>query len=234
MTRPVAIIGGTGAEGFGLALRWARAGKSIVVGSRDAERARHAAEQIKQKVGANAEVSGEENIQACVSADIVVLTIPFEHHAATLKQLKSALRPGTIVVDATVPLAASVGGRATRTLGLWEGSVAQQTAETLPKEVSVVSAFHNISSELLKGDDSIDCDVIVCGDNAQANLEVRKLAAEIPGIRAVDGGKLENTRIVEQIAALLIGFNIRNKGHHCGIRITGLPDAAYRSWSGSG
>jgi len=227
--RSIAMIGGTGAEGFGLALRWARAGETIIIGSRDATRAREAAVKIRQDVGAGAKVTGEENGAACAAADLVVLTIPFEIHAAILKQLRPALRPGTIVVDTTVPLAASVGGRATRTLGLWEGSVAQQTAESLPKEILVVSAFHNISSELLKGDQAIDCDVIVCGDHAEVNLEVRRLAARIPGVRAIDGGRLENTRIVEQIAALLIGFNIRNKGHHSGIRITGLPDAAYRS-----
>jgi NADPH-dependent F420 reductase len=226
--RSIAIIGGTGAEGFGLALRWARAGETIIIGSRDVTRAREAAVKITQDIGASAKVTGEENAAACAAADVVVLTIPFEIHATILKQLRPAMRPGTIVVDATVPLAASVGGRATRTLGLWEGSVAQQTAESLPREIPVVSAFHNISSELLKGNQEIDCDVIVCGDNAEVNLEVRRLAAKIPGVRAIDGGRLENTRIVEQIAALLIGFNIRNKGHHCGIRITGLPDAAYR------
>jgi 8-hydroxy-5-deazaflavin:NADPH oxidoreductase len=228
-TRSIAIIGGTGAEGFGLALRWTRAGETVIIGSRDAQRARDAAEKIEQSAGASAKVSGDENVAACSAADLVVLTVPFENHAAILKQLKPALRPGSIVVDTTVPLAASVGGRATRTLGLWEGSVAQQTAETLPKEISVVSAFHHISSELLKGDNPIDCDVIVCGDDPQANREIRKLAAKIPGVRAVDGGKLENSRIVEQIAALLIGLNIRNKGHHSGIRITGLPDVAYET-----
>lgn len=227
--RPIAIIGGTGAEGFGLALRWARAGETILIGSRDVTRAREAATKIKQDIGASAKVTGEENGAACAHADVIVLTIPFENHATILKQLKPAIRPGTIVVDSTVPLAASVGGRATRTLGLWEGSVAQQTAESLPKEISVVAAFHNISSELLRGDQEIDCDVIVCGDNPEDKLEVRRLAAKIPGVRAIDGGKLENTRMVEQIAAMLIGFNIRNKGHHSGIRITGLPDAAYRS-----
>ncbi len=228
-TRSIAIIGGTGAEGFGLALRWAQAGETVIIGSRDAQRAREAAEKIKQNAGANAKVSGDENVAACSAADLVVLTVPFESHAAILKQLKPSLRRGSIVVDTTVPLAASVGGRATRTLGLWEGSVAQQTAETLPKEISVVSAFHNISSELLKGDHPIDCDVIVCGDDPQANLEIRKLAAKIPGVRGVDGGKLENSRIVEQIAALLIGLNIRNKGSHSGIRITGLPGVAYET-----
>jgi NADPH-dependent F420 reductase len=227
--RSIAIIGGTGAEGFGLALRWVRAGETVIIGSRDSKRAQEAADKIKQAVGANAKVSGNENVAACASADLIVLTVPFENHAAILKQLKPAIRPGCIVVDTTVPLAASVGGRATRTLSLWEGSVAQQTAETLSKEISVVSAFHNISSELLKEDAPIDSDVIVCGDNAEANLEVRKLASKIPGVRAIDGGKLENSRIAEQIAALLIGFNIRNKGHHSGVRITGLPDSAYHT-----
>jgi 8-hydroxy-5-deazaflavin:NADPH oxidoreductase len=227
--RAIAIIGGTGDEGFGLALRWARAGETVIIGSRDAKRAQEASDKINHAVGDHAKVSGDENVAACASADLIVLTVPFENHAAILKQLKPAIRSGSIIVDTTVPLAASVGGRATRTLGLWEGSVAQQTAETLPKEIAVASAFHNISSELLKGNDAIDSDVIVCGDNANANLEVRQLAAKIPGIRAIDGGKLENTRIVEQIAALLIGFNIRNKGHHSGIRITGLPDSAYKS-----
>jgi 8-hydroxy-5-deazaflavin:NADPH oxidoreductase len=228
-TRSIAVIGGTGAEGFGLALRWARAGENVVIGSRDPKRAQEAAEKIKVEIGAAARISGDENVAACAAADLIVLTIPFENHAAMLKQLKPAIRPGSVVIDTTVPLAASVGGRATRTLSLWEGSVAQQTAETLSKEIAVVSAFHNISSELLKGNDPIDCDVIVCGDNPQANVEVRKLAAKIPGVRAVDGGKLENSRIAEQIAAMLIGFNIRNKGHHSGIRITGLPESAYKS-----
>ncbi len=226
--RPIAIIGGTGAEGFGLALRWAQAGESVILGSRDAQRAQDAAEKINQKVGGDAKVSGAENSAACASADLIVLTVPFEGHAAILKQLKPVLRPGSIVVDTTVPLAASVGGRATRTLGLWEGSAAQQTAEALPKEISVVAAFHNASAELLNAEGPIDCDVIVCGDNATANQEIRKLAAQLPGVRAIDGGKLENARIVEQITALLIGLNIRHKGHS-GLRITGLPDAAYRT-----
>ena len=122
------------------------------------------------------------------------MTVPFEGHAAILKQIKPAVHPGSIVVDTTVPLAASVGGRATRTLGLWEGSVAQQTAETLSKEISVVAAFNNASAELLNAEGPIDCDVIVCGDDASANAEVRRLAAKIPGVRAIDGGKIERTR----------------------------------------
>ncbi len=112
-------------------------------------------------------ISGDENVAACAAADLLVLTVPFEGHAALLKQLKPAIRPGSIVIDATVPLAASVGGRATRTLGVWQGSAAQQTAELVPKGVSVVAAFQNVSAELLNGDDPVDCDVIVCSDDAK-------------------------------------------------------------------
>jgi NADPH-dependent F420 reductase len=227
MTRPIAVLGGTGPEGFGLALRWAQAGETVIIGSRDAKRAQDAALKIKEKAGVKAQVSGEENTAACAAADLLVLTIPFEGHAALLKQLKPAIRPGSIVIDATVPLAASVGGRATRTLGVWQGSAAQETAELVPQGVSVVAAFQNVSAELLNAEGPVDCDVIVCSDDTKAGQVVRALAARIPGVRAIDGGKLENARIVEQITALLIGLNIRHKGHS-GIRITGLPAAAYR------
>jgi 8-hydroxy-5-deazaflavin:NADPH oxidoreductase len=224
-SRPIAVLGGTGPEGFGLALRWAQAGETVIIGSRDAKRAQDAADKIKQRIsGAN--ISGNENIAACAAADLLALTIPFEGHAALLKQLKPALRPGSIVIDTTVPLAASVGGRASRTLGVWQGSAAQETAELVPKGISVVAAFHNVGAELLNADGPVDCDVIVCSDDPAAIQIVRNLATKIPGVRAIDGGKLENARIVEQITALLIGLNIRHKGHS-GIRITGLPPAAY-------
>jgi NADPH-dependent F420 reductase len=226
MPRTIAVLGGTGAEGFGLALRWARAGETVIIGSRDATRAREAAAKITAAVGGDAKVSGEENNAACAAADLVVLTIPFEGHCALLKQIKPAIRPGSILVDTTVPLAASVGGRATRTLGIWEGSAAQQAAELAPPGISVVAAFHNTSADILNGDAPVDCDVIVCSDDAAAAKTVRTLAAQIPGVRAIDGGKLENARILEQITALLIGLNIRHKGHS-GIRITGLPEKAY-------
>jgi 8-hydroxy-5-deazaflavin:NADPH oxidoreductase len=225
MPRTIAVLGGTGPEGYGLAVRWARAGETVIVGSRDAKRAQDAAAKIKAAVS-NARVSGDENIAACASGDLLVLTVPFEGHAALLKQIKPAIRSGSIVVDTTVPLAASVGGRATRTLGIWQGSAAQETAELVPKGVSVVAAFHNASAELLNADGPVDCDVIVCSDDPNATQEVRSLAAKIPGVRAIDGGKLETARILEQITALLIGLNIRHKGHS-GIRITGLPSKAY-------
>jgi len=225
--RAIAILGGTGPAGTGLALRWARAGETIIIGSRDAGRANECAEKIKERAGSSAQVSGMENSAACAAAEILMLTVPFEGQAGLLKQLKPAIRPGSILIDATVPLAASLGGRASRTVGVWQGSAAQQAAELLPKGVSVAAAFHNLSAELLNGDDSLDCDVVVCSDDPAASQVARELAAKLPGVRAIDGGKLENARIVEQITALLIGLNIRHKGH-AGIRITGLPEEAYR------
>jgi hypothetical protein len=222
MSGPIAVLGGTGKEGLGLVRRWAKARETVVIGSRDGARARAAAEGIK-RIDPGAQVTGEENAAACAAANIIVLTVPFEGHAALLKQIKPSIRAGAIVIDATVPLAASVGGRASRTLGVWQGSAAQQTAELLPKEVPVVAAFQNLGSELLNGEGPVDCDVIVCGDSPEANQMVRTLAAKIEGVRAIDGGKLENARILEQITALLIGLNIRHKAH-TGIRITGLPN----------
>jgi hypothetical protein len=212
---------------MGLAIRWARAGETVILGSRDAARARESAAAVSEKSSGAAPVSGMENGAACSAANILVLTVPFENQASLLKQLKPAIRPGSILIDATVALAAGVGGRASRTLGLWQGSSAQQAAELVPAGVSVVAAFHNLSAELLHGEAPLDCDVIVCSDDPAAAQLARALASRIPGVRALDGGKLENARILEQITALLIGLNIRHKGH-AGIRITGLPPEAYR------
>jgi 8-hydroxy-5-deazaflavin:NADPH oxidoreductase len=227
-SHPIVVLGGTGPAGMGLALRWARAGEVIIIGSRNSQRAQEAAEKIKHEAGDQARISGMENSAACAAADTLVLTVPFEGQAALLKQLKPAIRPGSVLIDATVALAASVGGRASRTLGVWQGSSSQQAAELVPKGVRVAAAFHNLSAELLDGDEALDCDVIVCSDDESANQLTRALAAKIPGVRAIDGGKLENARILEQITALLIGMNIRHKGHG-GIRITGLPKEAYIS-----
>ena len=228
ISRAIAIIGGTGPAGTGLALRWARAGETVIIGSRDAARARQTAETVRKRAGTNAQVSGMENSAACAASDLLVLTVPFEGQAALLKQLKPALRPSSVLIDATVPLAASVGGRASRTVGVWQGSAAQQTAELVPKGVSVAAAFQNLSADVLNGDEDVDCDVIVCSDDPDATQIAMELATKIARARAIDGGKLENARIVEQITALLIGLNIRHKGHG-GIRITGLPESAYKT-----
>ncbi len=223
MSQAIAVLGGTGPLGFGLALRWARAGETVIVGSRDASRAREAAARIQQAVP-SAKVSGITNDAACQATDLLALTVPFEGQAALLKQLKPAMKPGSILIDATVPLAAAVGGRATRTLGVWQGSAAQQTAELVAKGITVVAAFQNVSADILNGEHPVECDVIVCSDDPEAVKTVSALAEKIPGVRAIDGGKLETARILEQITAMLIGFNIRFKAHGCGIRITGIPE----------
>src|SRR5205807_3543252 len=142
VSRTISIIGGTGPAGMGLALRWARAGEKVIVGSRDAARARETAAKIAERVGGSPQVTGLENSAACAASDLLVLTVPFEGQADLLKQLKPAIRASSVLIDATVPLAASVGGRASRTIGVWQGSAAQQTAELVPKGVSVAAAFH--------------------------------------------------------------------------------------------
>ncbi len=218
----IAIVGGTGPEGSGLALRWARAGESVVIGSRDAERARTTAAQIAEKSGALGSVEGVDNAVAVKMCDIVVLTVPFSGQADLLKQLKPSFRAGTILIDATVPLAAAVGGRATRVLGVWQGSAAEQAQEVVGKNVVVAAAFHSLSATVLEGDGEVDCDVIVCSDDDRARQAASDLALKIPGVRAIDGGKLENARIVESMTALLITLNIRHKVHGAGWRVTGL------------
>ena len=216
MADPVAIIGGTGAIGYGLALRWARAGVPVIIGSRDAGRAREAA----QRTGAQ---EGRENADAARETPIVVLTVPFRSQSETLTNLKGALREGQILVDCTVPLAAAVSGRATRTLGVWQGSAAQQAAEMAPDGVRVVAALHTVGAPTLADLDApLDEDVLICGDRKADKREVAALIARIEGLRPVDAGRLEQARIVESITALLIGVNARYKTH-AGIRLTGLP-----------
>jgi NADPH-dependent F420 reductase len=203
-------------------LRWARAGESVIIGSRDGERAKSAATQLAQRVGHLGSVEGAENSVAVKMCDTVVLTVPFSGQADLLRQLKPSLRQGTILIDATVPLAAAVGGRSTRVLGVWQGSAAEQAAEIVGKGIPVASAFHSLSATVLNSDQDVDCDVIVCSDYDGARQVASELAVKIPGVRAIDGGKLENARIVEAMTALLITLNIRHKVHAAGWRVTGL------------
>jgi 8-hydroxy-5-deazaflavin:NADPH oxidoreductase len=223
MSRAIAIVGGTGPEGYGLALRWARAGETVIIGSRDLGRAQDAAARIAAKLASQGQVQGLENPAAVAAAEVVVLTVPFTGQATLLRQLKPAFRPGAMLIDTTVPLAASIGGRATRSLGVWQGSAAQQAAELVPKGVAVAAAFQNLSAELLHADEPVDCDVIVCSDDDRARQVASELAEKIPGVRALNGGSLENARIVEQLTALLITLNLRYGVHKAGLRITGLP-----------
>jgi NADPH-dependent F420 reductase len=223
MARKIAILGGTGPEGLGLANRFARGGEHIVIGSRDAARAQQAASQLRSRIGAATNVEGGDNLTAAAQSEIVVLTVPFSGQAALLKQLKNVWKAGTMVIDTTVPLAATVGGAPTRMIGVWQGSAAEAARELLPQNVSIAAAFHNLGAELLAGDAPIDCDVLVCSDDEKAKQVAMELAGKIPGVRAVNGGKLESARIVESITALLIGLNIRYKVHSAGVRFTGLP-----------
>lgn len=223
MNRKIGILGGTGPEGNGLAYRWAQAGEQIVIGSRDAQRAVEAAAQLRAKIGSSARIEGADNATAAATCEVVVLTVPFSGRAALLKQLKGAWKPGAVVIDTTVPLAATVGGAATRMLGVWQGSAAEETKELLPPGVSLAAAFQNLGAELLSKEGPVDCDILVCSDDESAKKIASELAEKIPGARAVNGGKLENARIVESLTALLIGINMRYKVHGAGIRITGLP-----------
>ncbi|HEY7181807.1 MAG TPA: NADPH-dependent F420 reductase [Blastocatellia bacterium] len=222
----IAIIGGTGDQGKGLALRWARAGFEIIIGSRDRERARTASAEMRAALASSGagsvNLDGATNADAAAKASIIVLTIPFAAHISTLKEIREKIRPGALIVDVTVPLEPAVGGKPTRILGVWAGSAAEQCRELAPEGAQVVSAFQNAGAEALtRLDREVECDVIVCGDDKEAKQRVRPLVAAIPGCRYVDGGPLANSRTVEAITALLIGFNIRYKTH-TGLRITGI------------
>jgi NADPH-dependent F420 reductase len=224
----VAMIGGTGALGFGLALRFAIAGVPVVIGSRSAERAGEAATKLRKRArdaGADeVEVEGLENEEAVKRARTVVLSVPFRAQSENLNNLRYALQPGTVLVDATVPIAAAIGGRATRTVGVWQGSAAQQAEEMAPRGVMVVSAFHTVSASLLSDPGKeIDEDVLVVGDDRKAKEQLFELISRIPGLRPVDCGDLELARIIEQLTAVLISVNKRHKIKHSGVRLTGLP-----------
>ena len=219
----ITIIGGTGDLGYGLALRWAKAGRKVFIGSRSAERAAKAAGEVRESAGEESQVQGMANADAVLHAWIVVIAVPFEAQAEILASVKEKLRTGQTVVICTVPLEAAIGGAPTRTLGLWAGSASELAARTLPDTVHVVAAFQNVSSHAMQDlAGTVDCDVIVCGDDADVRVRLRPWVEAIPGCRFVDGGKLENARIVESLTAFLIGVNRRHKVKASGIRITGI------------
>ena len=220
----IAILGGTGDQGLGLALRFARAGRPVVIGSRKEERAIAAAEEVRKAVP-GADVAGFENAEAARRADIVILSLPFEHIAVTLKALREVLSPGQIVVSMGVPLATAIGDAAVRTVGVWQGSCAELVESLLPDGVHAVSAFQNVSSHRLQDlAHDVECDVIVSGGKGPRE-RVIDLCRLIPGIRGVDGGPLSNARTVEALTALLIGLNARYKvPEGMGFRLTHLPE----------
>lgn len=223
-SEPIPIIGGTGALGAGLAKRWAQAGAPVVLGSRSAERAEEAAAKVREAVP-GADVTGLPNEEAATKGEIVFLTVPFRAQSENLNNLREALRPGQLLVDCTVPLAAAVSGKATRSLGVWQGSAAQQAQEMVPEGVTVISALHTVGAPSLADlDAELGEDILVCGDKKADKARVARLIELIPGLRAVNAGALEMARIVEQLTPMLISVNTRYKVH-AGIRITDLPDA---------
>ena len=225
----IAIVGGTGDLGFGLALRWARAGVEVIIGSRDEGKANETAQRIRTMLNAHAptestrfSISGLANAQAAAQASILVLAVPISAQVDILKTIRGSLK-GAIVVDATVPLAAALGGKPTRMLRLWQGSAASQTRELVPATTPVLAAFHNVSAGVLQDLSATpDCDVLVCGDDEAAKQALFPLVELIPGLRPIDAGPLEMASIVEGITALLISVNRRYRVDHSGIRITGL------------
>ncbi len=219
----IPIIGGTGALGYGLALRWARAGRAVAIGSRSPERAAESASKLAA-LAPDAEIEGLANEDAAKQGPVVFLTVPFRAQSENLTNLRDALEPGQLLVDCTVPLAAAVSGKATRSLGVWQGSAAQQAQEMVPEGVTVVAALHTVSAPTL-ADPAAELaeDVLLCGDRKADKAQVARLIEAIPGLRAVNAGALEMARIVEQLTPMMISINARYKTH-AGIRIAGLPE----------
>jgi len=220
---PIPIIGGTGALGYGLAVRWAGAGLDVVIGSRKPSRAGEAAERVRGVVP-DASIAGFGNGEAATRGPIVFLTVPFRAQSETLNNLRDALAPEQILVDCTVPLAAAISGKATRSLGVWQGSAAEQAQEMVPDGVTVISALHTVGAPTLADPDAeLGEDVLVCGDKKRHKAPVARLIERIAGLRAVNAGPLEMARIAEQLTPLLISVNVRYKAH-AGLRLVNLPE----------
>jgi len=224
---PVSVIGGSGDLGFGLALRLGHSGVPVTIGSRDAGKAQATVARLRER-SPNAAFAGAVNAEAAAAARIVVLTVPFASQETTLNGLHDHLEPGQILLDTTVPLATSTGGRPTRTLGVWQGSAGQQAAELVPRGVGVVSALHTVAASHMQDlEHDFEQDVLVCGDDADAKRSVADLLQRIPGMRCIDCGPLEMARHCEQITPLLIGLNLRYRAKS-GVRIVGLPDGLWK------
>ena len=213
----IAVLGGTGKEGKGLAYRWAAAGYKVLIGSRSSEKAVTAASEIMQLMEGSTSIVGTSNLEAAQLADIVVLSVPYAAHRETLEGVKNALK-GKILIDVTVPL---VPPKVTKVQMPPAGSAAQEAKEILGEGVEVVAAFQNISHEHLLGNEGVECDVLVTGTSKDARSEVIKLV-EAAGLRGWDAGPLENSVVVEGLTSVLIGINKKYGSTHAGIKITGI------------
>ncbi|MEP6759019.1 MAG: NADPH-dependent F420 reductase [Actinomycetota bacterium] len=217
----VAIIGGTGAEGFGLTLRLAQAGHHVTIGSRDADRAAAKAEEARGMIGATAVIEGAENADAA-AAPVVIVTVPFAGAAAIYGAIAPALGPDSIVCDCTSPLMTSVGGRPSHAIRPWHGSAAEFVQTLMPKGTRLVAAFHTIGASALRAlDRPVDSDAFVMGDDEEAKAVIGSLIEDIDGMRWVDVGRLQMARIAETMTPLLISVNGRYKTHAAAFRLTG-------------
>lgn len=213
----IAVLGGTGKEGSGLAQRWAQSGYKVIIGSREAEKAVARAAELNQQLGGDY-LTGMANPDAAVAGDIVVLSVPYAAHQATLESVRDQLA-GKVLIDLTVPLQPPK----VRTVHLPEGKSAALEAQAILGEgVKVVSAFHHLSHEQITDPDhAIDCDVLVCGNDAEAKAMVMKLIEAI-GTRGIDAGSLQNSIAVESLTPVLLYINKAHGVKHSGIRITGI------------
>jgi len=218
----VAIIGGTGAEGFGLTLRLAAAGHHVTIGSRDAGRAAAKADEARAIVGADAQVDGADNAAAAAGAPVVIVTVPFAGASMIYEAIAPALGSDSIVCDCTSPLMTAVGGRASHAIRPWHGSAAEFVKTLVPKGTRLVAAFHTIGASALAAlTEPVDSDAFVMGDDPSAKEVVGSLIEDIPGMRWVDVGGLQMARIAETMTPLLISVNGRYKTHEAGFRLTG-------------
>ena len=221
----VAIVGGTGAEGFGLALRLAQAGHHVTIGSRDADRGAAKANEAREILGSRGHVNGTDNASAVRGAPVAIVTVPFSGAAAIYEAIGQALAPDTVVCDCTSPLMKDVGGRPSHVLRPWHGSAAEFIKTLLPKGTRLVAAFHTVGARALRQLElPVDSDAFVMGDDADAKRVIGELVDDIPGMRWIDVGGLQMARIAEAMTPLLIAVNGRYKIHEAGFRLTGRED----------
>ncbi len=213
----VAVLGGTGKEGKGLAYRWAKAGYFVCIGSRDAEKAKVAAQEVQEMLGEGSSIAGMTNLEAAQQANMVVLTVPYSAHRSTLESVKDALK-GKILVDVTVPL---VPPKVATVQMPAAGSAAQEAKEILGDDVQVCAAFQNISHEHLLDDADVECDVLVTGTSKEARTETIRLV-EAAGLKGWDAGPIENSVVIEGLTSVLIGINKKYGSTYAGIKITGV------------
>ena len=212
----IAVLGGTGKEGKGLAYRWAKAGYQVLIGSRSSERAVTAASEIMELLEGSSSVVGTTNLEAAQQADIIVVTVPYSAHRETLESVKDLIK-GKLLIDVTVPI---VPPKVTKVQMPTAGSAAQEAREIVGEDVQVTAAFQNISHELLFDEDDINCDVLVTGTSKEARAETLTLV-DAAGLTGWDAGPIENSVVVEGLASVLININKRYGSTHAGIRITG-------------